>query len=95
MNGNLSGIARPHLTQTQSALDELGKQEALRAAESNSHYSGYKVLDFIESLSLGFLEGNVVKYVCRHMKKGGAKDIDKAIDYLNQIKRLKYNDPNR
>ncbi len=59
-----------------------------------SHYDGYKVLDFIESASLPFLEGNVVKYVCRHAKKNGAKDIDKAIDYLNQIKRLRYSEPN-
>jgi hypothetical protein len=61
-----------------------------KAAKANPHYEGYKVLDFIESLSLGFLEGNVVKYVCRHGKKDGAKDIDKAIDYLQQIKRLRY-----
>lgn len=54
------------------------------------HYDGYKVLEFIESASLPFLEGNVVKYVCRHSKKDGVKDINKAIDYLNQIKRLRY-----
>jgi uncharacterized protein DUF3310 len=70
-------------------------QSPQQGVEGQTHYDGYKVLDFIESLSLPFCEGNAVKYICRHSKKGGVKDIDKAIDYLQQIKRLRYpNDTN-
>jgi hypothetical protein len=39
---------------------------------------------------LGWLEGNVVKYVSRHEDKNGLEDINKAIDYLEDIKRMKY-----
>jgi len=39
-------------------------------------------VDYIVKNSLGFLEGNVIKYVTRHHDKGGVADIQKAIHYL-------------
>jgi hypothetical protein len=47
-------------------------------------------IEFIERNNLGFCEGNVVKYVCRHKKKGGVQDIDKAIHYLELLKQYEY-----
>lgn len=41
--------------------------------------------DFIISNGLGFLEGNAVKYITRHNQKGGRKDIEKAIHYLEKL----------
>lgn len=38
--------------------------------------------DFIDSNSLGWYEGNAVKYICRHKAKGGKEDLFKAIHYL-------------
>ena len=32
--------------------------------------------------NLGFCEGNVVKYISRWNKKGGAEDLRKAIRYI-------------
>ena len=32
-----------------------------------------------------FAEGNVLKYICRHSKKGKAEDIRKAIHYCEMI----------
>lgn len=38
---------------------------------------------------MGFIKGNVIKYVVRAGKKeDGIKDIDKAIDYLQHLKEL-------
>lgn len=38
---------------------------------------------------LGFIKGNVIKYVIRAGKKNDPiKDIEKAIDYLNWMKRI-------
>lgn len=42
--------------------------------------------------NLSYLEGNVIKYVCRHKFKDGAQDIKKAIHYLEWI--LQYEYPN-
>jgi len=46
--------------------------------------------DYIISNQLGYLEGNVIKYVSRHKKKGGRADILKAIHYLEKILEVEY-----
>ena len=47
-------------------------------------------VEFIVKNNIDFCEGNVIKYVCRHESKNGIEDIDKAIQYLELIKKLKY-----
>lgn len=50
------------------------------------HYSSpIQVWDFVVSNALGFMEGNIVKYVSRYLKKDGLKDLYKARDYLNKL----------
>lgn len=39
-------------------------------------------LDFILANSIGFAEGNVIKYVCRWREKNGIEDLRKAAHYL-------------
>ena len=41
--------------------------------------------DYIASNSLGYLEGNVVKYVSRWREKGGVQDLKKAMHYLTKL----------
>jgi len=41
---------------------------------------------FSEVNNLSFLEGCIVKRVCRHRRKDGAQDIDKAIEELKLLK---------
>lgn len=41
--------------------------------------------DFIVANGLPFLEGNVVKYVCRHREKGGLADLEKAKHYIEKL----------
>jgi len=41
---------------------------------------------FSEVNNLSFLEGCIVKRVCRHRKKDGAQDLDKAIEELKLLK---------
>jgi len=51
-----------------------------------NHYQtapGIEVIDLIEHLS--FLEGNIVKYVCRHSGKNGLEDLKKAHWYLDRL----------
>ena len=49
------------------------------------HYTGWQVGKFITKQNLSFYEGCVVKYVCRHRKKDGLKDLHKAKDYIEQL----------
>jgi hypothetical protein len=41
--------------------------------------------DYIVSNRLGYLEGNVVKYVSRWQDKGGRQDLEKARHYLDKL----------
>jgi hypothetical protein len=41
--------------------------------------------DFIVGNSLGFLEGNAIKYICRYKDKGGIDDLMKAKHYLEKL----------
>lgn len=39
-------------------------------------------IEYILANNLGFIEGNVIKYITRYKDKNGAEDIKKAIHYL-------------
>lgn len=56
------------------------------------HYKNFKIqpIQFIVTNNLGFIEGNVIKYVCRHKQKGGADDLKKAVHYLLLLLELEY-----
>lgn len=44
-----------------------------------------EVWDFILDQSMGFLEGNIIKYISRYKEKGGIKDLEKAKVYLDKL----------
>lgn len=46
--------------------------------------------EFIYRNNLGFIEGNVIKYVCRHREKNGRADLEKAIHYLQLLIEYEY-----
>ena len=51
-----------------------------------SYYKkGIETTDYIQSHKLGFLEGNIIKYVTRHRHKNGLEDLLKAEWYLNRL----------
>jgi hypothetical protein len=57
-----------------------------------SHYSEFAIQpsEFIHKNGLGFLEGNIVKYVCRHAKKNGRQDLEKARHYIDLLIEWEY-----
>ena len=67
------------------------EKEARLATErqvGGNHYKSCKIqpVDYIVENNLTFLEGNVVKYITRHRRKGeGASDIEKVIHYCELI----------
>ena len=43
------------------------------------------VIAFCQSNNIGFIEGNIIKYVTRHKAKNGLNDLHKAQEYLNRL----------
>ena len=68
------------------------EEDALKRQVGGNHYASMAIqtVEFIAANNLGFLEGNIVKYVCRHHAKNGAEDIKKAMHYCELLLRTKY-----
>lgn len=41
--------------------------------------------DYIVANNIGYLEGNIIKYVSRYKEKGGLQDLYKASHYLDKL----------
>jgi hypothetical protein len=56
------------------------------------HYKSLPIqpTEFCQRNGLGHCESSVVKYVCRHRRKGGRQDLEKAIHYLQILLELEY-----
>ena len=68
--------------------------DTLSSQVDGNHYTSMKIqpAEFINENNLEFAEGNAIKYICRHQKKGKRKDIEKAIHYLEMILQRDYDD---
>ena len=55
-----------------------------------THYKQYKIqpIEFITKNKLSFIQGCVVKYICRFDRKNGKEDLDKIIHYCELQKEL-------
>lgn len=74
-----------------SDYDEQREEDRLKARAlvkgvkqvGGKHYqSDIDPIAYIKANNLGFLEGNIIKYVTRHKRKGGLEDLRKAEHYL-------------
>ena len=67
-------------------------RSALDKQVGGDHYKDCKIepIEYILANELGYCEGNIVKYITRHAKKGGLQDIEKVIHYCELLKELKY-----
>ena len=67
--------------------------KASERQEGGEHYDmPIQPTEFIFKNDIPFIEGNIIKYVCRHRRKNGAGDIIKAIHYLELILEYEYNE---
>jgi hypothetical protein len=51
--------------------------------------------DFIVGNKLGYLEGNIIKYVSRYKEKNGIEDLIKASHYLDKLIEVTRNEQKR
>ena len=68
-----------------------GLLKATQRQIGGKHYKNLKIQpnEFITKNKLSFIQGNIIKYVCRFDKKNGNEDIDKAIHYCELLKEIK------
>jgi hypothetical protein len=58
-----------------------------------SHYSmPIQPAEFINKNNIPFAEGNAIKYLCRHKKRGYKQDLLKAIHYIEMAIERDYTD---
>lgn len=60
---------------------------ALTKQVNGSHYSQRAIqpVEYIHGNGIGYMEGNVIKYVTRWRDKGGIADLEKAKHYLEML----------
>lgn len=62
-------------------------EAALNRQEGGDHYKDMPIqpVEYIHANAMGYLEGNVVKYVSRWRKKNGLADLEKARHYVELL----------
>jgi hypothetical protein len=55
-------------------------------SDTPEHYDmTIQPVDFIVANDIPFIEGNIIKYICRHRSKGRINDLIKAQHYLDML----------
>jgi len=56
------------------------------------HYSKMVIqpIEFITKNELSFIQGNVIKYICRYKSKNGLEDLKKVKHYVDLLIELEY-----
>lgn len=88
----LLGPRPAHLPETASTLFKIDVNTPIELPANDvqvggDHYkkNAIQPWDYITSNQLGYLEGNIVKYVSRWKDKGGRQDLEKAKHYLDKL----------
>lgn len=60
---------------------------ALDVQVDGNHYKDQAIqpVEYIHANNIGYMEGNVIKYVSRWRKKHGIKDLEKAKHYIELL----------
>lgn len=69
--------------------------DALKTQIGGSHYVNMAIqpVEFIHANQIGFVQGNIIKYVCRHGQKHkeGIEDLRKARHYIDLLIQMETN----
>jgi hypothetical protein len=75
---------------TPEELEDWNKKMALNALDkqvAGNHYKDMQIqpIEYIHANAMGYMEGNVVKYISRWRKKNGMADLEKAKHYIELL----------
>ena len=67
--------------------EEANINKASETQIGGSHYSNMVIqpTEFIHKNGLSFIQGNIIKYVCRYKDKNGIEDLQKAKHYIDLL----------
>jgi hypothetical protein len=73
-------------------MAEQNNQIASKVQEGGNHYRKYAIqpTEFIHKNGVGFIEGNVIKYIMRYKDKNGLEDLKKAKHYIELLMEFEY-----
>lgn len=62
-------------------------EKALDKQVAGNHYKSMKIqpVEFIHTNNIPYMEGNIIKYVCRWRNKSGLADLEKAKHYIELL----------
>jgi len=63
---------------------------------SGNHYRKQKIQswDFVAANKLDFFQGSAVTYIARFRDKGGRRDLEKAVHFIEKLIELEYGEEN-
>jgi hypothetical protein len=73
------------LLKTMKEFEQASKANDVQVAGTHYKSKAIQPWDYIVANNLGYLEGNIVKYVSRWRDKGGLDDLRKARHYLDKL----------
>ena len=78
--------------ETYQYCDEMGEIGVKDKQIGGSHYKDMIIqpTEFIHRNNLSFIQGNVIKYICRYKSKNGIQDLEKAKHYIDLLIEFEY-----
>lgn len=66
---------------------DMTESSALDVQVGGSHYKDMAIqpVEYIHANKLGYIEGNIIKYVSRWRRKNGIADLEKARHYIDLL----------
>jgi hypothetical protein len=84
-----AAVATKNQTKREQERTQIGDD---RTQIGGDHYSKMNIqpIDFITQNNLSFIQGNIIKYICRYKDKNGLQDLKKAQHYMNMLLEIEY-----
>jgi hypothetical protein len=62
----------------------------LNVQRGGKHYKQFKIqpVEFIHANGISYIEGNIIKYICRWRFKNGIEDLEKIKHYVDLLIKL-------
>ena len=78
-----------HLEYMKMKLKQVEEQTDMVNSPAHYNKAGIETIDIIQSVTgdgfESYLQGNILKYICRYKYKNGTEDLEKAHWYLNRL----------
>ena len=78
-----------HLEYMKMKLKQVEEQTDMVNSPAHYNKAGIETIDIIQSVTgdgfEAYLQGNILKYICRYKYKNGTEDLEKAHWYLNRL----------